>query len=173
MSDTRPLLDGAEFSVRAATAGDLPTFGVFRGRMFRENGWTDVEGAHRLEGYQTDYIAGLIRDGVGCAYVAEVDGEIVGVIAGRIDRGQPGPDNPTGLVGYMMNLYVLPEFRRRGISRALSEAVMADLHARGIGMFSLWASENSEPLYRSMGFEFTRDMRLGVSRYREDRGIDE
>lgn len=167
------MLEPAGFSVRIATEDDLPLFGIFRGRMFRENGWTDVEGASRLERYQTDYLAGLIADGVGTAYVADIDGRVVGVIAGRIDRGQPGPNNPSGLTGYMMNLYVLPEFRKRGISRALSEAVMRDLHDRGIGMFSLWASENSEPLYTSMGFEFTRDMRLGVGRYREDRGIDE
>lgn len=173
MTEETPMLESAGFSVRAATEEDLPTFGILRGRMFRENGWTDVEGAHRLERYQTDYIAGILADGVGCAYVAEADGAIVGVLAGRVDRGQPGPNDPTGLVGYLMNLYVVPEYRRRGISRALSEAVMADLYQRDIGKFALWASENSQPLFTSMGYEFTRDMRLGLDRYRQDRGIDE
>jgi GNAT superfamily N-acetyltransferase len=54
-------------------------------------------------------------------YVARVDGRLVGVCGVNRD---PFVDDPT--VGRLRRLYVLPEFRRRGVGRQLVERALQD-----------------------------------------------
>ncbi len=58
--------------------------------------------------------------------------------------------------GYMANLAVLPQYRRRGIARALLEEAVRYCENNGVSFLSLEVRRSNTPaidLYRSFGFE--------------------
>jgi ribosomal protein S18 acetylase RimI-like enzyme len=61
-----------------------------------------------------------------------------------------------------MDVYVLPEHRRRGHARRLTEATLAWLRAKGVVFARLVASEQARQarLYEKLGFTFANEMRL-------------
>jgi ribosomal protein S18 acetylase RimI-like enzyme len=65
--------------------------------------------------------------------------------------------------GYVWGVYVLPECRRRGIARALTEAALD--HLRGIQCTHalLHASPSGRPVYAALGFQASNEMRLDLS----------
>ncbi|QSB16428.1 GNAT family N-acetyltransferase [Natronosporangium hydrolyticum] len=71
---------------------------------------------------------------------------------GTIERRLGGPENPTGEFGYLFNVATDPAYRRRGFSRAGTEAVLAWFRERGVVRADLKATPIGEPLYRSLGF---------------------
>ena len=98
------------------------------------------------------------------AFVADrPDGSGLAACAvGAIDQRLPGPNDPTGLRGYVLNVATDPAYRRRGLSRACLNAVLDWFDQRGIRAIDLRASAEGEPLYASLGFVRTREpsMRL-------------
>ena len=66
--------------------------------------------------------------------VAECDGRIVGTVMGGWD----------GWRGNIYRLAVLPEYRRRGIGRALLDEVAARLHAKGARKISIMVERNDK-----------------------------
>src|SRR5689334_2405825 len=57
-----------------------------------------------------------------------------------------------GATGWIGALGVAPEARRRGLGRALTEAAIARLHARGAATVLLFATDMGRPLYERLGF---------------------
>ena len=77
--------------------------------------------------------------------VAEDGGKVVGYVGSQ--SVAPEAD--------VMNLAVAPEWRSRGIGRALMTALIAQLHSRGITALFLEVRVRNTPaqgLYRSLGF---------------------
>lgn len=77
--------------------------------------------------------------------VAEEDGKLIGYVGSQ--SVAPEAD--------VMNLAVAPEWRRKGIGRALMTALIAQLHNRGITALFLEVRVGNAPaqhLYRSLGF---------------------
>jgi GNAT superfamily N-acetyltransferase len=64
----------------------------------------------------------------------------------------PSPGNPSGQVGYVMNVATDPAYRRRGYSRACVQALVDWFAGRGVLTVDLRASSEGEPLYRDLGF---------------------
>lgn len=75
--------------------------------------------------------------------VADDDGEIVG----------SGVGTANGAVGWIGAIFVDERVRRRGIGRALTDAVIAGLDQAGCRTLALVASEEGRPLYAGLGFE--------------------
>ncbi|MET8149581.1 GNAT family N-acetyltransferase [Actinoplanes sp. NPDC049668] len=74
---------------------------------------------------------------------------------GAIDERLPGPNDPTGLRGYVYNVATDPEYRRRGYSRACMGALLSWYGRRGVAAVDLRASPEGEPLYAALGFRRT------------------
>jgi GNAT superfamily N-acetyltransferase len=62
----------------------------------------------------------------------------------------------------ILNMYVEPEYRRRGIARALMEAMIAWCRENNFTNVSLHASDEGRPLYEKLGFQPTNEMRLNL-----------
>jgi ribosomal protein S18 acetylase RimI-like enzyme len=97
----------------------------------------------------------LTQAGAGCGVhlVAEWDGNIVG----------SGQLVPWGQNAEIANLVVAPEFRRRGIGRALLTALIDAARERGYRMVEIGAETDNEAalsLYRRLGFVDSRTIRL-------------
>ncbi|WFE41487.1 GNAT family N-acetyltransferase [Micromonospora sp. WMMD998] len=74
---------------------------------------------------------------------------------GTVERRLGGPDDPTGLVGYVFNVSTDPGYRRRGHSRACVTALLAWFRRRGVHRVDLRATAAGRPLYRALGFRET------------------
>ena len=86
-------------------------------------------------------------------WFAKVDGEVAS-IAGMVIRINPGNvKNPSGIWGYIMNVYTLPKYRRMGLSKNILERLVESAKERGITAFELHATKDGEPVYQKAGFE--------------------
>jgi len=83
-------------------------------------------------------------------------------VVGTVDQRLPGPRDPSGLRGYVLNVATDAAYRRRGYSRACMTALLDWYTQRGITAIDLRASVEGEPLYASLGFIRNREpgMRL-------------
>jgi hypothetical protein len=75
--------------------------------------------------------------------VAERDGAVVGCANGLLQ----------GSAGWLGNIIVLPEYRRQGIGRALTEDLLKFFQAKRIEHQLLVATDLGEPVYRKLGFQ--------------------
>jgi GNAT superfamily N-acetyltransferase len=75
--------------------------------------------------------------------VAEVDGEIVATGVGTVN----------GSVGWIGAIFVDEAWRRRGLGRAVTDAVIDELGAAGCRTLVLVATDAGRRLYEPMGFE--------------------
>lgn len=73
----------------------------------------------------------------------------------------PVPHDPAGTTrGYLLNIFVEAEYRRRGLARALVEQCIAETRRRGIRVVTLHASLQGRELYEKLGFHAGNEMQL-------------
>jgi len=85
--------------------------------------------------------------------LAKCNGRVAGIGSLQM-REQPGNfRNPSGRWGYIMNMYTVPEFRRKGICTAILDSLVEEGRKSGITAFELHATRPGEPVYRKNGFD--------------------
>jgi GNAT superfamily N-acetyltransferase len=62
--------------------------------------------------------------------------------------------------GNVVNVYTADAWRRRGLARRLMDAILDWCRANSLDVVVLHASKDGRPLYDSMGFTATNEMRL-------------
>ncbi len=147
------------YNLRPATLADLADVVRLRRRMFESMGVTDTAALDAADVACVDYFAQAIPVGIYRGWVVEAAGRVVASAGYVIDRHPPGPGNLTGRIGYIMNLYVEPAHRRRGLARRLMETILDHLRAEGVGVLALHATEMGRPLYERLGFAASNEMR--------------
>ncbi len=90
----------------------------------------------------------------GLVWVAEADGAVIGVIVAGYD----------GVRGWLYHLAVTAERRRGGVGRALVEAALAELEARGCPKVNLQVRATNAAViafYERLGFEVDPNVGMG------------
>lgn len=86
------------------------------------------------------------------AYMA-LQGEKVVSFGAMVIKKIPGDANkPLYLEGDILNMYTLPEERRKGYSAVILQELIDEAGRRGISKISLHTSKDGEKLYRKFGF---------------------
>lgn len=85
--------------------------------------------------------------------VAEHGGRLVAMAWLVVFPRVPDLDDCARLTGDVQSVFVLPEYRRRGVGRALVQSLLAAADERAIPRITVSANLSSEPLYRALGFE--------------------
>jgi len=130
--------------------------------MRREVGWDDAELDRDWQSaFVSTYDRGS-RDGELRYFVAEAGGNIVGSAVAMIKRSMSDGYVRAKPNGYLANVYVEPDHRRRGVARALTIAAIDWLRSVGCGVVRLQASTTGRPLYQSMGFTSSQEMELAL-----------
>ena len=156
----------AVFAIRPAGADDVPVLARHRTAMFRDMGKLTASAGQPLEQATAAYLRGAVPRGEYLAWVAE--DPAAGVIGGagvqlRSILPRPpdsGSDLELGPEAIVLNVYVEPAWRRRGIAEALMRTLLDNLAARGVRRIVLHASAEGRPLYERLGFALTNEMRL-------------
>lgn len=92
------------------------------------------------------------------ACVAYDGDEAVGCGGVCIQREMPSPDNPSGVCGYLMNIYTLPSRRGRGVGSAVVSHLIDVARERGALKIYLEATDEGRELYLDEGFGDMRGM---------------
>ena len=103
----------------------------------------------------------LVRSEDAPTYVAESDGRVVGMVTLCVFRTLTGPK------AYLDHLVVGPDWRRRGIGRALMQYAIEQASTAGASRIDLTANAQKQAghaLYRSLGFQErdTENFRLNL-----------
>lgn len=98
------------------------------------------------------YYAEALADGSHEGCVAYLDGAPAGCGALCRQREMPSPDNPGGLCGYLMNVYVREPYRGNGVGRGIVEWLVERARAYGAGKVYLESADGAEAFYGSVGF---------------------
>ncbi|WPM32541.1 GNAT family N-acetyltransferase [Hydrogenobacter sp. T-2] len=99
------------------------------------------------------YLNWLFRRDVAGIWLAEEDSKVVGFVA---SDGNWFSKREGKVVGAIHELVVLPEYRNRGIGRALVQKALEYFKSRGLDMAELWVGdENKQAIdfYKNLGFE--------------------
>lgn len=79
-------------------------------------------------------------------------GRLAATGAASITTRLPGPGNPAATVAYIQWISTDPAWRRRGLARLITKALLDWLTAREVRLIELHATADGERLYRALGF---------------------
>ena len=103
--------------------------------------------AHSTEKAHQEAIAQVIRSEM--IFVAEEDGEIVGVLRGRKER--------------LASLFVRGDHHRQGIGRKLVERFELECRGQGVTVIRVASTLRAVPFYLKMGYKRSTGVRTGWS----------
>jgi uncharacterized protein (DUF849 family)/ribosomal protein S18 acetylase RimI-like enzyme len=154
--------------VRVATVADIPLLARHRAAMFREMGRLEADFETPLVQATVEYLRDAMPRDEYLGWVAESTASPAEPIGGagvqlrrilpRPRVGAPGIE--PGPEAIILNVYVEPAWRRRGVAEALMRSVLKTLAERKVGRVVLHASDEGRRLYQRLGFIPTTEMLL-------------
>jgi GNAT superfamily N-acetyltransferase len=154
-------VEGEAISIRMATPADLDTILHHRSAMFEAMGHHDPAVLASVRRDSVEYLTAALAEGTYCGWFAVTDrGEIVAGCGVLIAAWPGGPWDGQARRAWVINVYCEPAYRRRGLARRLMQAAIDWARGEGFRILSLHASREGRPLYQSLGFQPTNEMRL-------------
>lgn len=153
----------SELSIRIATLADLPVLIRHRRMMWWDMGRHDEAALELMQQAANEYFTAAVVDRTYRGFLAvNAFGKVIGG-GGIVISAWPGLLNQRRPQRAMiLNMYVEPEYRRRGIARKLMETMIAWCRENGFANVALHASDAGRPLYEQLGFKATTEMRLDL-----------
>ena len=162
-----------DVTLRRAHEADAATIARHRADMFSDMG--DLPEALRadLEDATRRRLTDALRSGEYVGWLVETDDAERAVVAGggvlvraRLPRPGTVAGVPRVLVGreaIVYNMFTERAWRRRGLARRLMEEIVAWARASDVDGLVLHASDEGRPLYASLGFVDTNEMRFAAT----------
>lgn len=150
-----------EYSIRRAAPEDAAMIARQRAAMFRDIGDVTDEQAEILRREAEPWLANLLATGGYEGWLCE-HGEVIIAGAGilLVEVGPRPGCLRLGRAAHVVNVYTHPEHRRRGLARRLMDEILDWCKDNGMVQVTLAASDEGRPLYESLGFRPTNDMKL-------------
>lgn len=152
----------SDYTVRLATPDDTSLITGHRYKMFIAMGQDPQETRHAVyEVGHDEWLRPKIEAGTYIGYFAvNEQGEVIAGAGLWLMDWIPGPYAPTAVAGYLCNVFTEEAYRGKGIARKLVTMAVEECQKRGLKRLALHASDDGRPLYESMGFHGTNEMRL-------------
>jgi ribosomal protein S18 acetylase RimI-like enzyme len=145
--------------IRTAEPTDAALISAHRRAMFAEIDKLDESLLSTLERRSVSWTERMIREGKYYGWIATDAGRPAASAGLLILDWPPHPFDPEGeLRGYLLNVYVDPEYRKRGLAHELVERCMAEARLRRIRVVTLHSSPAGRPIYQRIGFHATNEM---------------
>lgn len=143
-----------EIRIIPAAKADIPLMAESRLAMF-----ADMFPEEDLSGIRQEFLDAANRyytEKLGSpdelSLVAKLGSEAIGCGTIMFQKRPPSIKNIRNLYGYILNIYVRPEFRRRGAATRIMQALMSEAKNRGVKRIGLHASRAGADVYRKLGF---------------------
>ncbi|HET7106814.1 MAG TPA: GNAT family N-acetyltransferase [Candidatus Acidoferrum sp.] len=150
-----------QFHIREADLNDLHHLVHHRRAMFEDMGHCDPALLDRVDQASQAYFTAALPLGTYKAWLAQTPDARVVAGGGVVIADWPGfPGELLPKRAWILNMYTEPEARRRGIAKQLLQTILDWSRANGFRSVSLHASTAGRPLYESLGFQPTNEMRL-------------
>ena len=156
-----------DFVLRRAPPSDAALFAEHRVAMFREMGSIQPAWETALRTTSRAYFVAAIASGEYVGWVALEAGAPETPLAGagvqlRSLLPRPNARGDGLLLGreaLVLNVYTEPAWRRRGLARRLMAEIIRWAATAGVVRLVLHSSTEGRPLYESLGFAATNEMR--------------
>jgi len=149
------------YSLRIAKVQDAETIVAQRIAMFSDLGANDKSRLEMMTRKFQVWVRRKLRTGEYRGwFVTDGNGRIVAGAGVWIMEWPPVPMDSTGRRAYVLNVYTDPDHRRKGLARLLMNAILVWCKRKRFVTVTLHASDYGRPLYESLGFKPTREMRL-------------
>jgi predicted acetyltransferase len=121
------------------------------------SGGQDEEVIQALREQMTTYLLKATADNSFISFIAKSNGIVAGIGSMHV-RELPGNfKNPSGKWAYIMNMYTIPAFRRKGVCKNILNMLVEEGKQYGITGFDLHATAEGELVYRQNGFEMNHE----------------
>ncbi len=107
----------------------------------------------KYEDLLRSYFTQKIASGEYLSAIAKCDGRVVSANGLIVYQKPPSITGGSGLVGYVSNVYTLPEWRRRGIACKLMQLLLDHASTLGVSKLHLGATEDGQGIYERLGFK--------------------
>lgn len=141
-------------SIVRACRKDIPLLAEYRYNMF-----ADMAPQEDLSGIHDTFVASVER-----FYAERLDnpdeltlfawenGSAIGCGSIIFEARPPNVKNSATLAGYILNIYVRPDYRRKGVATAIMRALEAEARKRGVKKIGLHASKTGAHVYLRLGY---------------------
>ena len=148
------------YRVRPAAADDAAVITQHRTRMFDEAEGLDAATQRALIAAAEPVLAEMLATGEYIGLLAcDDDGAVVAGLGAQIRRMIPRFNVLSGAEAVIVNVFVEPEHRRRGLARRLVVEMLAVLRTPAIGRITLHPTRVAREIYVALGFEETGELR--------------
>ena len=150
-----------EIVIREAQPEDVAEIVRHRRRMYEDMGERDAAALEAMQASTAAFLEKAIPAGLFRGWLAETRGGRV--VAGGGMMVVPWlsrPADPEPRRAWILNVYTYPEYRRQGIARRLMQTMIEWCRQAGFQAVSLHSSDDGRPLYESLGFKPTEEMKL-------------
>lgn len=149
----------AGYVLRRATPADAETIQAQRDAMFMDMG-KDAHQLQQVTAAALGWHRRMLQTGLYEGFLVEAEGVVVAG-AGLLWRDWPPSAATTEQTrAYLMNVYVQPPHRSRGLAGFLIQEMLAQCAVQGVHIVSLHASEAGRPIYERLGFRSNSEMEL-------------
>ena len=148
--DSRALEPAIE--IRAVGPEDLDLICRHREEMFRDAGSDEQSLAMMTENFRP-WLEPCLADGSYFGFILTAAGQPAAGVGLMLIDWPPHPMHPAqDRRGYVLNLFVEPAYRRKGLARRLMQLAEDELSRRGVSLLVLHATEKGRPLYSDLGW---------------------
>jgi ribosomal protein S18 acetylase RimI-like enzyme len=138
--------------IRAVGPEDLDLICHHREEMFRDAGSDERSLAVMTENFRL-WLKPRLADGSYFGFILTAAGQPAAGVGLMLIDWPPHPMHPAqDRRGYVLNLFVEPEHRRKGLARRLMQLAEDELSGRGVSLLVLHATEKGRPLYSDLGW---------------------
>ncbi|MDE6904738.1 MAG: GNAT family N-acetyltransferase [Lachnospiraceae bacterium] len=135
---------------RKLIESDLDIFIEMRMMQLQEEG---AEASFDLKPYLQDYYKRHRKDNTFVSWLAIDGNRIVGTSGMSFVEKPPYYSCPSGKIGLLSSMYVIKEYRRRGIAKFLLDKVVKEAKDFGCAAVQITASDMGVLLYTDYGFK--------------------
>lgn len=148
---------------RTATRNDAPLITAHREAMFHAIGRNAPDTLKQMSAHFEPWLTRMLTEGRYTGWIIEETAQNphrpIASAGFLLIDWPPHPLDPTSEHrAYMLNVYVDPEYRSRGLAHSLIELALAEARKRKIRVTSLHASDAARSIYESYGFQSTNEM---------------
>jgi GNAT superfamily N-acetyltransferase len=139
-------------SIGLATTDDVDELAKLRFALYEEEDGTVAELAEVYRDRFADFAALALASKDWRAWVARLGDRLVGAMWLHTVHRVPVPGKRAGPIGYLTNVYVVPEHRNTGLGAQMLDRITARCRQEGFSEVIVWPTERSRPFYTRGGF---------------------